>query len=208
MTRAQPDTEELLRRTGHGDRDARGAVLGRHRQRLRRMVTLRMDPRLAARVDASDVVQETLAEAERRLDAYVRERPLPFYPWLRQLAWERLVEQHRRHVRAGKRSVAREESLALDLSGQSVQVLADRLLDRGASPSANLQKKELRARVRAALGALDEQDREILLLRYLEQMPAREVGALLELSEEAAKKRALRALQRLRDLLKGEQPES
>jgi RNA polymerase sigma-70 factor (ECF subfamily) len=203
MTRSQPDTEELLRRAGDGDRDARGAVLDRHRRRLRRMVALRMDPRLAARVDASDVVQETLAEADRRLDAYLRERPLPFYPWLRQLAWERLVEQHRRHVWAEKRSVAREEALAFDLSGPSVQELANRLLDRGESPSANLQKEELRTRVRAALGVLDEQDREVLLLRYLEQMPAREVGALLGLSEEAAKKRALRALQRLRDLLKG-----
>src|SRR3954447_24695638 len=145
MTRSQPDTDELLRRAGDGDRDARGAVLDRHRRRLRRMVALRMDPRMTARIDASDVVQETLAEADRRLDAYLRERPLPFYPWLRQLAWERLVEQHRRHVRAVKRSVAREEAQAFDLSGASVQALADRLLDRGESPSANFQKEELRA---------------------------------------------------------------
>src|SRR5438093_8530899 len=129
MTPSQPDTEELLRRAGDGDRDARGAVLDRHRQRLRRMVALRMDPRLAARVDASDVVQETLGEADRRLDDYLRERPLPFYPWLRQLAWERLVEQHRRHVQAKKRSVVREESLGLGLSGQSVQALAEQLLN-------------------------------------------------------------------------------
>ena len=208
MPSPEPTTEELLARVQAGDGPARGQLLNRHRTRLRSLIALRMDGRLAARIDPSDLVQDSLAEADRRLSDYLRTRPLLFYPWLRQLAWERLVEQHRRHVRAEKRSVAREESLALDLSGQSVQVLADRLLDRGASPSANLQKKELRARVRAALGALDEQDREILLLRYLEQMPAREVGALLGLSEEAAKKRALRALQRLRDLLKGEQPES
>src|SRR5262245_36242739 len=188
MTPSQPDTEELLRRTGDGDRDARGTVLDRHRRRLRRMVALRMDPRLAARVDASDVVQEALAEADRRLDAYLRQRPLPFYPGLRQLAWDRLVEQHRRHLRARRRSVAREEAAAPGLSGASVQVLADRLLDRGASPSAQLQKNELRARVRAALEALDEQDREVLLLRYLEQMSAGEVGALLGVNEDAAKK--------------------
>jgi RNA polymerase sigma-70 factor, ECF subfamily len=107
MTRAQPDTDELLRRTGDGDRHARGELLQRHRPRLRRLIALRLDPRLAARIDPSDVVQEVFAEADRRLGRYLRERPLPFYPWLRQLALDRLVAHHRRHVRAGRRSVLR-----------------------------------------------------------------------------------------------------
>src|SRR5688500_12937185 len=111
MTRAQPDTEELIRSAAGGDRGARGALLQRHRDRLRRMVAVRMDRRLAARVDPSDLVQESLAEADRRLDAYLRERPLPFYPWLRRLALDRVAEAHRRHT-AGRRDVAREEPLA------------------------------------------------------------------------------------------------
>jgi RNA polymerase sigma-70 factor (ECF subfamily) len=204
MTQAPPDTEELLRRAGGGDRRARGALLQRHRGRLRRMVALRLDPRLAARVDPSDVVQEALAEADRRLDNYLRERPLPFYPWLRQLAWDRLVEQHRRHVRAGRRSVRREEAEAPGLSAASALELADRLLAAGDSPSAALQRRELAERVRAALARLPEPEREVLVLRYLEQLPAREVAGVLGLGEAAAKKRALRALQRLRDLLRDE----
>src|SRR5436853_2187221 len=128
MTQPQPDTEELLRRAGDGDRDARGAVLDRHRRRLRRMVALRMDPRLAARVDASDVVQETLAEADRRMSDYLRERPLPFYPWLRRLALDRLAWQHRFHVRAARRSVTREELAPLRLPDGSALELANRLL--------------------------------------------------------------------------------
>jgi RNA polymerase sigma-70 factor (ECF subfamily) len=204
MTQAPPDTEELLRRAGHGDRRARGALLQRHRGRLRRMVALRMDPRLAARVDPSDVVQETLAEADRRLDGYLRERPLPFYPWLRQLAQDRLIEQHRRHVRAGRRSVTREEAEAPGLSAASALELAERLLSPAESPSAALQRQELADRARAALDVLPEPDREVLVLRYLEQLPAREVGSVLGVSEAAAKKRALRALQRLRDLVKDE----
>jgi RNA polymerase sigma-70 factor, ECF subfamily len=206
MTEVQPDTEELLRRTGAGDRGARGALLERHRGRLRRMIALRIDPRLAARVDPSDVVQDVLAEADRRLDGYVYKRPLPFYPWLRQLAWDRLADQHRRHVRAGRRSVTREEKEAWGLPDASAAELADRLLAPGDSPSAALQRDEVRDRVRAALEAMAGQEREVLILRYLEQLSAREVGAVLGISEEAAKKRALRALRRLRELLKGLAP--
>jgi RNA polymerase sigma-70 factor, ECF subfamily len=156
-------------------------------------------------VDPSDVVQEALAEADRRLDAYAHERPLPFYPWLRQLACDRLAEQYRRHVRAGRRSVTREE-VEHSLPGQSALELADRLLARVDSPSAALQQHELRARVRAALGRLPGPDREVLVLRYLEQLSAREVGEVLGVNEAAAKKRALRALQRLRDVLRAEDP--
>jgi RNA polymerase sigma-70 factor (ECF subfamily) len=203
MTRSPPDTEELLRQAGAGDASARGALLDRHRRRLRRMIALRMDPRLAARLDPSDVVQETLVEADRRLDRYLDERPIPFYPWLRQLAWDRLVGQHRWHLRSRRRSVLREEAEAPALPDASAAELVDRLLAQGESPSAGLQRQEERARVRTALGALSDADREVLVLRYLEQLSAREVGAVLGINEAAAKKRALRALQRLRGLLNG-----
>src|SRR5262249_43752058 len=123
-----PDTDELLARSAAGDRDARGALLQRHRDRLRRMVAVRLDSRLLARVDPSDLVQEALAEAERRLDDYLLRRPLPFYPWLRRLAEERLIDEYRRHVGAGRRSVTREDE-ALGLSDASAQALAERLLD-------------------------------------------------------------------------------
>jgi RNA polymerase sigma-70 factor (ECF subfamily) len=202
VTEVQPDTEELIRRTGAGDRAARGALLARHRARLLRMIALRLDPRLAARIDPSDVVQDVLAEADRRLDGYVRKQPLPFYPWLRQLAVDRLADQHRRHLRAGRRSVAREEQEPWSLPDASAAELMDRLLAPGDSPSAAMRKDEVRDRVRAALEAMAEQEREVLILRYLEQLSAREVGAVLEISEAAAKKRALRALRRLREFLK------
>ena len=91
MATTNPDTDLLLDRAAAGDGRARQELLARHRKRLRRMVALRLDRRLAARVDPSDVVQEALADAARKLDGYLRDRPLPFYPWLRQLAGERLV---------------------------------------------------------------------------------------------------------------------
>ena len=199
----QPDTEQLLDRAATGDAAARGALLVRHRDRLRRMVAVRLDPRLVARVDPSDVVQDTLAEADRRLGEYLRDRPVPFYPWLRQLAGDRLGAEYRRHVLAGRRSVGREEPPALLPEG-SVVALAELLLDRGPGPSEAARRAELRDRVRRALGELPPPEREVLALRYLEELTAREVGAVLGIGEEAAKKRALRALRRLHDLLAGD----
>jgi RNA polymerase sigma-70 factor, ECF subfamily len=101
----QPDTEELLDQAKAGDRTARQRLLMRHRDRLRQMVALRIDRRMAARVDPSDVVQEALAVAAQSLSDYLRDRPLPFYPWLRRFAWERLLQLHRHHLRTQRRSV-------------------------------------------------------------------------------------------------------
>ena len=200
MNQAEPDTEQLLARVAQGDQAALGLLLERHRQRLRHMIALRLDRRLQARLDPSDVLQETLAEAARRLADYARRRPLPFYPWLRQLAWERLVQLHRRHVRAGKRSVRREQA-DLPLSDESALALADRLVSCGSSPSARLHRREQRRRVQAILARLDEGDREVLVLRYLEHLSTQEMAAVLGLTPAGVKTRQLRALQRLRDLL-------
>src|SRR5687768_10163336 len=104
-----PDTDQLLASASRGDPSARGRLLERHRPRLKRMVSVRLDRRMAARVDPSDVVQEALLDAAGRLDEYLRERPIPFYPWLRRLAAGRLADAYRRHVRAARRSVGREE---------------------------------------------------------------------------------------------------
>ena len=205
-TTREPDTDLLLERAAGGDGRARQQLLARHRDRLRKMVAYHMDRRLAARVDPSDVVQEALAEAAQRLDDYLRERPLPFYPWLRQLAWDRLVEAYRRHVAAGKRSVRREEPDVLDLPDESAVELAARLLDLGSSPSAHLLRDELRRGVREALGRLAARDREVLELRHLEQLSTRDTAAVLGISEGAVKTRHLRALQRLRRLLGEDAP--
>lgn len=199
-TRAMTDTDVLLDRFAQGDADAERALLERHRGRLRQMIALRLDRRLRARVDPSDVVQEALADAARKLADYVRDRPLPFYPWLRRLAWERIVQLHRWHVRTGKRSVIREE-VDLPLPDESALQLADRLAARGSNPSARLRHDEMRDRVQTALARLSERDREVLVLRYLEHLSTREIAAVLGLAESGVKTRQLRALQRLRDLL-------
>src|SRR6476620_6151345 len=97
MTTAESDTDELLRRISQGDTPARERLLDRQRLRLRQMIAVRLDRRLLARLDPSDVVQEVLLDAHRQLDDYLRQRPMPFYPWLRQLAWQRLVKLQQHH---------------------------------------------------------------------------------------------------------------
>jgi RNA polymerase sigma-70 factor (ECF subfamily) len=198
MMAAGPDTDLLLERAAAGDGRARQQLLDRHRKRLRRMVALRLDRRLAARVDPSDVVQEALADAAGKLDGYLRHRPLPFYPWLRRLVWERLVKLRRRHT-ADKRDVAREQPP--ELPEPSAQELAERLIAPGTGPAQRLVREELRTRVQAALGRLPAADRELLVLRHAEQLSTKEAAAVLGVTEAAVKARHLRALERLRAAL-------
>jgi RNA polymerase sigma-70 factor (ECF subfamily) len=198
------DTDELLDRTAAGNRSAREQLLGRHRDKLRRMVAVRLDRRLAARVDPSDVVQEALAEADRRLDDFLRERPIPYYVWLRRLAWVRLEKLRRRHT-AGRRDISREEPAAL--ADESVRELAERVLASDTGPSTAAGRAERRRRVRESLYRLAAVDREVLVLRFLEQLSTAETAAVLGISPGAVKVRLFRALERLRRCLDGRRGE-
>jgi RNA polymerase sigma-70 factor, ECF subfamily len=202
------DTEALIRMAHGGDGDARDALLTRHRERLRQMVSVRMDRRLQARVDPSDVVQDALADACVKLPRYLEDRPLPFYPWLRQIAWERLVKLHRRHLWADRRSVAREEGQYLPLPDESAVQLAERLAGHDTTPSGRALREELRARVQAGLARLSASDRELLAMRHLEQLAMAEIAAVLGITEGAVKVRHLRALQRLHGVLGGDAAEA
>jgi RNA polymerase sigma-70 factor (ECF subfamily) len=190
------DPEGLMERAGRGDAAARAQLLELHRDRLHRMVAIRLDRRLAARFDPSDVVQEALTGAAQGLSDYLRDRPMPFYPWLRRLTWERLVELQRRHG-AARRSVAR-ESPGLD---ESSAALVERLLGSATSASGRLLREELRDRVRKALDRLPPRDQEVLVLRYLEGLSPAEAATVLEISAGAVKVRQTRALVRLGELL-------
>jgi RNA polymerase sigma-70 factor (ECF subfamily) len=165
------------------------------------MVAVRMDKRLAARVDASDIVQEALTEASQKLPDYLQQERLPFYPWLRQLAWESLIGAYRRHVGAKARSVTREQHDEMVLPDHSSAQLAARLLASGTSPSARISRKELRVRVQRMLSQLSPRDREVLVLRYLEQLSTSETAAVLGLTVDGVKSRQRRALERFSNLL-------
>ena len=191
--------EDLLERARGGDDSAVDRLLQLHRDRLRGMITCRMDDRLAPRVDASDVVQDTMLEASKRLADYLQQPAVPFYVWLRQIAADRLVDLHRRHIQAERRSVYREASLGL--SHTSATCLADRLVTTSTGPLRRLIRAERVQRVRQALEGLADADREILTLRHLEQLKLAECAAVMSISLTASKKRYLRALEQLHTTL-------
>ena len=196
------ETDRLLRDAARGDQAALRSLLERHRGRLRRMVALRLDSRLSARVDASDVVQEALLDAARKLAEYERKRPLPFYPWLHRLTAQRLAVFHRKH-RRGTRSVSREQH-AFAWPDDSARLLVDRLVGSDTTPGHDLVREERRQRVRDALNRLAPPDRDILVMRYLEDLTFSEIAAILEIGESAAKMRHLRAIEKIRSVLKAD----
>jgi RNA polymerase sigma-70 factor (ECF subfamily) len=198
MTASELSENQLVELAATGDVSAVTTLLEQHRERLLQMVRIRMDPRVAKRIDASDVVQDSLLEAHEKLEEYAKKPPLPFYPWLRQIAWQRLMHTHDRHIHTKQRSVMREQIASFTLSNDSVAGLAEHLVDDGTSPSGGAMREESQRRVRAALDELSARDREVLVMRYMEQKSVGEISATLQISENAVRMRQLRALQKLR----------
>jgi RNA polymerase sigma-70 factor, ECF subfamily len=196
------ETTKLIEQAVRGDQRALGELLGRHHKRLRRMVALRLDPRLQGRVDPSDIIQEACLNAVRRLPEYHQNPKIPFFLWLRLLVGQRLVDEHRRHLGADARDVGREISLYRGALPQtSSAALAAHLLGRLTTPSQAAIRAERKIRVQEALNSLDPIDREVLALRHFEELSNAEAAAVLGLDKSAASKRYARALVRLKDIL-------
>ncbi|MHC5537187.1 sigma-70 family RNA polymerase sigma factor [Singulisphaera rosea] len=200
------ETQVLLRGVEQEAPNAAGRLWERHRGPLKQMIRLRLDPMLERRVDASDVVQEVLLKADQRLGDYLRNPAIPFPLWLRQIARDHMIDEHRRHRGAARRSMDREQSLAIAaFADRSSAVLMAELRDPNPTPAADALRRELERRFQEALGRLGDDDREIILLRHFEQLSNGEIARLLGLSEPAAGMRHLRALRKLRAIL-GESP--
>ena len=195
------ETDSLLRQAKGGNSKAQAKLLEHYRDSLRRMIAIRLDKRLAARVDASDIVQDTMHTAQQRLPEYFSNPHIEFFPWLRRIAWDRLTDLHRMHLGAARRSVLREHPWEIDLTNDSVANLARSVASSNAVPLGQAIQAEQQERVQAALMQLKPHDREILVLRYLEQLDVAEVASVLGISHTAVTTRHLRALKRLRDQL-------
>ena len=201
MTSISDDSDRLIEKARAGDPAAEAALLAGHRDRLRRLVSSRIDRRVAARIDPSDVIQEAMAEAASRLSDYLRNPPLPLVAWLSQFTLERLSKLHRYHLRTRKRSVARERRpLRADQSEPGPWSGLDPIAG-DTSPSGRLIKDEARDHVRRALARLPEGDRKLLEMRHLEARSMAEIGEVFGISEGAAKVRHLRAIRRLKPYL-------
>jgi RNA polymerase sigma-70 factor (ECF subfamily) len=197
-----PETQELLEGARRGDAVAVDRLLASHREPVRRLIAMRLDPVTARRVDASDIVQEVLVEANRRLREYLRNPGMPFHLWLRHIARDRIIDAHRRHRQAQRRSLDREQSiLPAALADHSSMELAAQFIDRELTPASEAIRHELQQRLHSAVASLDEDDRDVILMRHFEQLSNQDVAAALELTEAAASMRYLRAVRRLRAAL-------
>jgi RNA polymerase sigma-70 factor (ECF subfamily) len=195
-------TQQLLQQAEQGDPDAVNRLLDRHRDALRRMVQMRLDHKIQRRVDVSDVVQDVLVEANRRLSDYLRNPVMSFHLWVRQIAKDRIIDAHRRHRVSAKRSVDREQPLAVPAgTDRSTMELVAQLCDPELTPAAAATQQELAHCVERALAELSDQDCEIIIMRHYEQLTNQEIAEALTLTEPAASMRYLRAMRRLRELL-------
>ncbi len=197
-------TVELLNNVRDGKAVALEELMDRHRNSLRRMIQLRLDQRLMQRMDVSDVIQDVLIEANRRLTDYLNNPVIPFHLWIRQIAKDRIIDAHRRHRVSAKRSIDREQPQpGKGPFDQSSIELANQFRDQALTPAAAATQRELAQQIEAAVQMLRDNDREIILMRHYEQLNNQEIAQSLGLTEPAASMRYLRALKRLREIIEG-----
>ena len=167
-------TKELLAQAKDGDDDAVNQLLDRHRNSLRQLVRMRLDQKIQRRIDVSDVVQDILVEANRRLQRYMDDPVMPFHLWLRQIARDRIIDAHRRHRVSSRRSVDKEQPIAAPRGyDESSMQLAAVLGDDNLTPAAAALQKEIAGRIETAITKLDEKDSEIIIMRHYEMLSIR-----------------------------------
>ncbi len=195
-------TQELLAAAKVGNDDAINRLLEKHRGAVRRLVELRLDRKVQRRVDVSDVVQDVMIEASGRLKKYLDDPAMAFHLWLRQIAWDRIIDTYRRHRVSAKRNMDREQPLAAPAGpDQSTMELVVQLQDAQLTPATAAMQREIAQRVESGIELLSDQDREIIIMRHYEHLTNQEIAEVLGLSDPAASMRYLRAVRRLRELL-------
>lgn len=200
-------TDELLLAAKKGDDQAVNRLLEKHRGPVRRLVEMRLDRRVQRRVDVSDVVQEVMAEASGRLEKYLADPAMAFHLWLRQIAWDHIIDTYRRHRVSAKRNMDREQPISVPQGDHnSTAELAIQLRDPAMTPASVAMQREIAKRVEAAIELLNDQDREIIIMRHYEHLSNLEIAEVLKLNPPAASMRYLRAVRRLRELLDQEEP--
>lgn len=192
----EPDELALENALRGGDLSALTTLFERERERIQRMVHFRIDPRLAARIDPEDVVQDTFVEAEKRIAAFQAEDK-PFFLWLRLVAQQTMIDLFRKHIGAKMRNAARE------VHSPKTHAMSGFFVGHFTSPSQAAMREEARQRIEQALDSMEEIDREVLLLRHFEELSNKETAEVLGIQENAASNRYVRALGRLKGLLTG-----
>ncbi len=194
---------ELIQRLRDGDSAALADLFALHRDKLRRMVQVRMDQRLNGRVAPSDVLQEAYIDALKRYPHFFDKPDQNFFGWLRLVVGQRLTDLHREHLLAKRRDVRQEKPLDVPAGPATSACLAAMLVAGITSPSGAADRNERYLRLEAALEELEPMDREVLALRHFEELSNSETADVLGIQPAAASKRYVRALTRLKQILEG-----
>jgi RNA polymerase sigma-70 factor (ECF subfamily) len=197
MDRKRPDTNGILERVRSGDAESLNELFCRHEAKLLRLIGIRMDARVRRRGDPEDVLQEARLRAIRRLDDYLSNSAMPFFLWISTITSETLIDFHRRHLGAKARDVRREARVdALSENGSDFVGSPNVIASKAPAPLVELERAETRRRVWAVLEAMNENDRDVLLLRLFEGLSNAETAIVLGLEERTASKRFQSALKR------------
>ncbi|GAB4142340.1 MAG: RNA polymerase sigma factor [Planctomycetaceae bacterium] len=196
-------SRELVNRVLDGDANALAELFAMYRQRLWRMVNFRLHRSLQGRVDADDVLQEAYINATKRLDSFLQDASRSVFIWFRLIVGQTLVDVHRRHISAQSRDARREFSIQGGFHPDSTSMsMSFHLLGHLTSPSQVAMKQELSQQLETALKSMNEIDREVLALRHFEELTNVETAQVLNISQQAASVRYIRALSRLKDVMK------
>ncbi len=202
MSSTTDDEQDLAERLRHGDQQALAALFARHRERLWRIASFRLDRRLHGRVDADDLLQEAYLAAVQRLDHYASNESLSPLLWLRLIVMQTVVDIHRHHLGVQRRDAGREVSLDGACAGPTTSAsLANWLAGSMTSPSQAAGRAEIVAKIEAAIAEMNPTDQEVLALRHFEELTNSEVAAALGIEQKAASIRYVRALARLQSIL-------
>lgn len=196
------DTLRLVELASDGDESALAELMQLYRERLRRMVVLRMDARVRARFSPSDVVQEAYVEIARRIASANRDSNIPFFLWMRMVTGDQLADLHRKHLGAEKRTAAREVGMMAHAAPDASSVcLAEQLAGQFTSADRGLKREEVRIRLETALNKMDDNDREVIAMRHFEELTTDEIATVLKLTRSGVLKRYTRAIRRLSEAI-------
>ncbi|HWL09646.1 MAG TPA: sigma-70 family RNA polymerase sigma factor [Planctomicrobium sp.] len=202
MVSSESDETELRQRLRESPARALSEEFARHRSRLFQIVRFRLDPRLAARLEPDDVLQEAWVAAHARIDSFLDDQELSMFIWLRWIVNQTIVDIHRHHLGTQMRDAYREISAdPRDLQRTTAASIAGQLLAQMSSPSQIAVREETARLLKESLESMDTVDREVLALRHFEELTNNEVAAALNITPKAASIRYVRALQRLKKIL-------
>ena len=203
------DADELVKRLKDQDHTALAELFEINRDRLSRMVSIRMDRRLKGRIDATDVLQEAYMILSQKIGNFADYPDMSPYVWMRLTVNDRLIALHRKHIQAGKRDARKEISMSQKANpDESSAEIVDTLADTVSSVGGKVARAEVTKMIKATLECMEDKDREIILMRIFEGMSNAEAAQALNLTANGASSRFSRAMDRLqKDVLKTESGE-